>query len=216
MTNGKNINQHSETSVDTTVTGYETTLTNKMSIETLNSNARHFLKENLEVVSRNVNYDSTLNFSMKSAPVFGTTVSEGHSNFTLVYDMLSGIRTAVSRCQAKPARSLTARDFKTAQKLTFDALGTDRTPSSKFDFKFKDYAPWVFRFLRHSFSIDAAEYLVELTGRYILSELYSPGKSGSLFYYSQDRKYIIKTIRQQEYLQLRRILPHYYEVSFIF
>lgn len=51
---------------------------------------------------------------------------------------------------------------------------------------------------------------MSLTGKYVLSELYSPGKSGSLFYYSQDYRFIIKTIRESEHLFLRKILPHYH------
>jgi hypothetical protein len=35
---------------------------------------------------------------------------------------------------------------------------------------------------------------VSHTSKYILSELGSPGKSGSFFYFSRDYKYIIKTI----------------------
>lgn len=31
---------------------------------------------------------------------------------------------------------------------------------SKYEFRFKDYAPWVFRSLREAFKIDAADYLV--------------------------------------------------------
>lgn len=40
------------------------------------------------------------------------------------------------------------------------STGTEMTPSSKYDFKFKDYAPWVFRDIREIFHIDPAEYLV--------------------------------------------------------
>jgi 1-phosphatidylinositol-4-phosphate 5-kinase len=40
------------------------------------------------------------------------------------------------------------------------STGTELTPSSKYDFKFKDYAPWVFRKLREHFRIDASDYLV--------------------------------------------------------
>ena len=47
--------------------------------------------------------------------------------------------------------------------------------------------------------------------KYILSELGSPGKSGSFFYFSRDYKYIIKTIHHNEAKQLRRILPQYLE-----
>lgn len=84
------------------------------------------------------------------------------------------------------------------------------TPSAKYDFKFKDYAPWVFRHLRSKFRLDPADYLMSLTSKYILSELGSPGKSGSFFYFSRDYKYIIKTIHHSEHKLLRKILPEYY------
>lgn len=38
--------------------------------------------------------------------------------------------------------------------------GNETTPSSRFEFKFKDYAPWVFRSVREISNIDAADYLV--------------------------------------------------------
>lgn len=88
-------------------------------------------------------------------------VDEDHRNYILMYDMLTGIRTSVSRCQAKPSRPLTSRDFQSAHKMAFDLTGNGETPSSRYDFKFKDYAPWVFRSLREQFSIDAADYLVK-------------------------------------------------------
>lgn len=53
---------------------------------------------------------------------------------------------------------------------------------------------------------------MSLTGRYVLSELGSPGKSGSFFYYSQDFRFIIKTIRKHEHEYLRKILPAYHKV----
>jgi 1-phosphatidylinositol-4-phosphate 5-kinase len=84
-------------------------------------------------------------------------------------------------------------------------------PSAKYDFKFKDYAPWVFRHLRALFRLDPADYLMSLTGKYILSELGSPGKSGSFFYFSRDYKYIIKTIHHAEHKFLRKILKDYYQ-----
>ena len=52
---------------------------------------------------------------------------------------------------------------------------------------------------------------MSLTSKYILSELGSPGKSGSFFYFSRDYKYIIKTIHHAEHKLLRQILRQYYE-----
>ncbi|KAJ1557519.1 Phosphatidylinositol-4-phosphate 5-kinase [Nowakowskiella sp. JEL0078] len=141
----------------------------------------------------------------------GTPVKEGHDNYTLMYDMLTGIRISVSRCNAKPSRDLTEVDFDAAHKLAFDVAGNELTPSSKYDFKFKDYAPWVFRKVREAFHVDPADYLLSLTGKYVLSELGSPGKSGSFFYFSQDYRFIIKTIHHSEHRFMRQILSAYYE-----
>lgn len=148
-----------------------------------------------------------------SRVVIGTRVSEGHRNYQLMYDMLTGIRIAVGRVSAKNQRLLTTEDFTAAHKLVFDVTGNELTPGVKYDFKFKDYAPWVFRYLREKFHIDPADYMMSLTNKYILSELGSPGKSGSFFYYSRDYRFIIKTIHHTEHKFMRKVLKQYYEVK---
>ncbi|KAF8227038.1 SAICAR synthase-like protein [Tricholoma matsutake] len=142
----------------------------------------------------------------------GNLIGEGHVNYVLMYNMLTGIRIGVSRCQAKIKRELTNEDFTARHKFSFDIVGNELTPSAKYDFKFKDYAPWVFRSLREDhFHLDPADYLLSLTSKYILSELGSPGKSGSFFYFSRDYRFIIKTIHHSEHLFLLRILRQYYD-----
>ncbi|KAG0793158.1 hypothetical protein G6F29_005490 [Rhizopus arrhizus] len=143
--------------------------------------------------------------------LIGTRVAEGHRNYQLMYDMLTGIRIAVGRVSAKMRKELNDDDFTAAHKLVFDVTGNELTPGVKYDFKFKDYAPWVFRYLREKFHIDAADYMMSLTNKYILSELGSPGKSGSFFYYSRDYRFIIKTIHHTEHKFMRKILKDYYE-----
>ncbi|KAI8881327.1 SAICAR synthase-like protein [Backusella circina FSU 941] len=143
--------------------------------------------------------------------IIGTRVSEGHRNYQLMYDMLTGIRIAVGRVSAKIKRELVDEDFQAAHKLVFDITGNELTPGVKYDFKFKDYAPWVFRYLREKFHIDPADYMMSLTNKYILSELGSPGKSGSFFYYSRDYRFIIKTIHHTEHKFMRKVLKKYYE-----
>ena len=142
--------------------------------------------------------------------VVGTKVDQHHVNWVTAYNMLTGIRFTVSRTNAKMDRALTDADFTAKHKFSFDITGNELTPSAKYDFKFKDYAPWVFRHLRAKFKIDPADYLMSLTSKYILSELGSPGKSGSFFYFSRDYKYIIKTIHHAEHRLLRKILKDYY------
>jgi 1-phosphatidylinositol-4-phosphate 5-kinase len=70
----------------------------------------------------------------------------------------------------------------------------------------------VFRDLREEhFHLDPADYLLSLTAKYILSELGSPGKSGSFFYFSRDYRFIIKTIAHSEHKFLRSILRDYHQ-----
>ncbi|KAJ6577316.1 SAICAR synthase-like protein [Mycena capillaripes] len=141
----------------------------------------------------------------------GNLIGEDHINYVLMYNMLTGIRIGVSRCQAKIKRPLTDEDFTARHKFSFDIVGNELTPSAKYDFKFKDYAPWVFRELREDyFHLDPADYLLSLTSKYILSELGSPGKSGSFFYFSRDYRFIIKTIRHSEHKFLLSILKDYH------
>ncbi len=140
----------------------------------------------------------------------GNKITEDHVNYVTAYNMLTGIRVSVSRCNAQVDRPLTDADFKEKHKVAFDVSGNEILPSAKYDFKFKDYSPWVFRHLRDIFHVDQADYLMSLTSKYILSELGSPGKSGSFFYFSRDYRFIIKTIHHAEHKRLRKILKDYY------
>ena len=56
----------------------------------------------------------------------------------------------------------------------------------------------IFRNLREMFKIDAADYMMSICGGDGLKELSSPGKSGSIFYLSQDERFVIKTLRKHE------------------
>ena len=48
------------------------------------------------------------------------------------------------------------------------------------------------------FKIDAADYMMSICGNDALRELSSPGKSGSIFFLSQDDRFMIKTLRKSE------------------
>jgi hypothetical protein len=52
--------------------------------------------------------------------LMGTLISEGHQNYILMYNMLTGIRIAVGRVSAKPDRPIVDSDFSAAHKLAFD------------------------------------------------------------------------------------------------
>ncbi|GMM32749.1 1-phosphatidylinositol-4-phosphate 5-kinase [Saccharomycopsis crataegensis] len=178
---------------------------------TLNDSANQEIQRmKFMILNKRESKKNKRNFLDDDKVLVGNKVSEGHSNYIMAYNMLTGIRVAVSRCSGimKPLKE---QDFKASKKLTFDITGNELTPSSRYDFKFKDYSPNVFRELRELFGLDPADYLVSLTAKYILSEVNSPGKSGSFFYYSRDYKFIIKTIHRSEHITLRRILKSYHQ-----
>ncbi|KAG2372711.1 hypothetical protein C9374_013612 [Naegleria lovaniensis] len=87
---------------------------------------------------------------------------------------------------------------------------------------FVDYAPFVFKHIRKMTGITEASYMLslgpeQLLGNLLLgsistlSEHLSDGKSGSFFFYSNDRKFMVKTISKAEVACLKRILPMYYK-----
>jgi hypothetical protein len=62
-------------------------------------------------------------------------------------------------------------------------------------------------------SISPQDFITELmiSNQTIFEELCSTGKSGSLFYYTRDGKFIVKTIKRDEYKFIKQILPDYFD-----
>ncbi|CAL5352259.1 unnamed protein product [Camellia sinensis] len=95
-------------------------------------------------------------------------------------------------------RALKLADFDPKEKFwtRFPTEGSKCTPPHQsVDFKWKDYCPMVFR---EMFAIDPADYMLAICGSDALRELSSPGKSGCLFYLTQDDLFMIKTVKKSE------------------
>jgi 1-phosphatidylinositol-5-phosphate 4-kinase len=78
------------------------------------------------------------------------------------------------------------------------------------EFKFKDYCPLVFQNLRRKFGIADEGYVKSLTDK-CLTNIDSPGRSGSLFLMSHDKHFIVKTLPYEEFAQLFHMLQDYYQ-----
>lgn len=72
-------------------------------------------------------------------------------------------------------------------------------------FKFKEYCPLVFKYLRDRFGLDDVEFRESLT-RSQPHPLDVSGKSGAKFYTSYDKLYIIKTITSEEVEKMHTFL----------
>eukprot|EP00698_Gefionella_okellyi_P011103 TRINITY_DN2911_c0_g1_i1.p1 TRINITY_DN2911_c0_g1~~TRINITY_DN2911_c0_g1_i1.p1 ORF type:complete len:490 (+),score=91.84 TRINITY_DN2911_c0_g1_i1:53-1471(+) len=139
----------------------------------------------------------------------GKQIKKEHRSWELMLSMLMGMRIMLRNTGDES--DLTSTDFQAFYKLDFPTEGTSVTPPHDGrDFKFKDYAPKAFHRLRGKFGIDAVDYMVSLTAEYDVCELGTPGKSGSVFYFTRDGRFVIKTMSSEECVLLRKVLPEYY------
>ncbi|KAL0913587.1 hypothetical protein M5K25_017058 [Dendrobium thyrsiflorum] len=143
----------------------------------------------------------------------GETIIKGHRSYDLMLCLQLGIRYTVGKITPIQRREVRTSDFgpRASFWMDFPKSGSQLTPSHHSeDFKWKDYCPMVFRNLREMFKIDAADYMISICGNSALRELSSPGKSGSVFFLSQDDRFMIKTLRKSEVQVLLRMLPNYH------
>ncbi|KAK7275690.1 hypothetical protein RIF29_16812 [Crotalaria pallida] len=143
----------------------------------------------------------------------GQTVSKGHKSYDLMLNLQLGIRYTVGK-EASMTRELKQSDFDPKEKFwtRFPPEGSKFTPPHQsVDFRWKDYCPVVFRHLRKLFQVDPADYMLAICGNDALRELSSPGKSGSIFYLTQDDRFMIKTVKKSEVKVLIRMLRSYYQ-----
>ncbi|PFH38726.1 hypothetical protein BESB_010680 [Besnoitia besnoiti] len=156
----------------------------------------------------------------------GLAVHFGHENWDTVINIMVGIRLAAGRASSEPRRAIERYDFVMKEKFSIlpNTGMVDRANGRKSlcAVRFVDYAPMVFRRLRERFQISSETYVrsvgpEQLLGNLLLgnlsslSELVSEGRSGALFYYTADGKFMIKTISKDTAMFLRSILLDYYE-----
>jgi 1-phosphatidylinositol-4-phosphate 5-kinase len=130
-------------------------------------------------------------------------------HLTFVDHVIWGYRHAVGRQSAPASLDLKSSAFDPKEKVwtRFPPEGSKHTPPHQScDFRWKDYCPLVFRTLRKLFDVDPGDYMLSICGDDALLELSSPGKSGSFFYFTNDDKYMIKTMKKAE-VKVSSILP---------
>ena len=142
----------------------------------------------------------------------GQTIYKGHPSWNIMLNIKLGISYTVGRISGSDEnRKLRHSDFTEVFKQVFSPSGLTLTPGHNAEvFTFKDHAPLAFRHLREHWGIDAQEYMVSICGEDKLRELGTPGKSGAVFYLTEDNKFLIKTVSRKESKFLRQILPNYY------
>ncbi|GAX28360.1 1-phosphatidylinositol-4-phosphate 5-kinase [Fistulifera solaris] len=150
--------------------------------------------------------------------VRGKVIDGEHELYTLSIAVMIGVRTSITRTNTElnsgtGHRWVRPMDFKGDEKYEFRPKGGSLTPPHMLahTFKFKDYAPVVFAYLRRMFGVNEFDFLLSVCGNANFIEFISNAKSGQFFFYSSDGKYMIKTMTNAESKFLRRILPDYFK-----
>ncbi|KJP85355.1 hypothetical protein AK88_05016 [Plasmodium fragile] len=137
----------------------------------------------------------------------------GHERWDLVMNMMIGIRlSAIKVYNTSSISDL----FKHKDLLELP------TSNAQHRVVFINYAPVIFKQIRSLYGIRSKEYISSVGPEQVisnmvlgnlstLSELLSEGKSGSLFYFTSNGKYIIKTVCKNIHNLSRALLPKYYE-----
>lgn len=123
--------------------------------------------------------------------------------------------------------SVKAFDF---QKKIYTPLEKDYVMMNRFEIhhpalenykqaSFKDYAPTIFNYLRKTFGIFPEAYIQSLGPESLANVITgsagsyegqnSAGQSGSFFFTSMDKRFLVKTIKKDEFELLMKVLPEY-------
>mmetsp|Transcript_15613 Transcript_15613/g.34113 ORF Transcript_15613/g.34113 Transcript_15613/m.34113 type:complete len:881 (+) Transcript_15613:196-2838(+) len=148
----------------------------------------------------------------------GKVIDGEHELYTLSIAVMIGVRTSISKTNivinsGPSKRWVLPQDYRTTEKYEFRPKGGTGMPSHQLahTFKFKDYAPVVFAYLRRMYGINEFDFLISVCGNANFIEFISNAKSGQFFFYSSDGRYMIKTMTNAECKFLRRILPDYFK-----
>lgn len=138
------------------------------------------------------------------------TTQKNMKTMKIMASVQLGIHHSIGSLASKPERDLLMNDFMVVESTNFASEGSSRTPAHNYSqFVFKTYAPIAFRYFRELFRIPTEDYLISFC-KSPLNELSAAGSSGSIFYVTNDDKFIMKTMQNRESEFLQKLLPGYY------
>jgi len=127
----------------------------------------------------------------------------------LLADIIYGIRESVKKAEPLLSDELEEKDYTRDAKITHNFI---RELEDKKCFFFKDFAPKAFASIRKLLGVSANNFLESWAMSNEDSELSeSTARSGSMFYTTDDRKYLFKTILHPEVKVMMEILQDYHK-----
>ena len=157
----------------------------------------------------------------KVAPAKKNIIRASDQSFKLLLNMIMGIQIAV---QSIPNFHIKINEdlTKYMTNMLYSVQTINFGKRKEEVFVLKEFAGIIFNNIRLYLgydkddfisSISPQDFITELmiSNQTIFEELCSTGKSGSLFYYTRDGKFIVKTIKRDEYRFIKQILPDYFK-----
>lgn len=135
-------------------------------------------------------------------------------NYNLAFAIMNGIKKSafVNKNDNSPIKS---QDFKIKNTIEMCSMSNKDIDI----IKFTDFAPKVFKAIRIVYGISPTDYveslgiqnLAKMNEEYrTLNQQDSSGKSGSIFFYTRDNKYMVKSISKSEFQVCQKILESYF------
>ena len=186
----------------------------------LNQKLKKIIKQEMLNVKNIDDNFATKNVPKKIKKVKKKIIKAPDESFKILLNMIMGIQIAV---QATPNYKINENEdiSKYLNSMLYSIQTTNLVKINPEIFFLKEYGGIIFNNIRllngfdkdkFIMSISPQDFITELmiSSQTIFEELCSTGKSGSLFYYTRDGNFIVKTIAKCEYKFLKKILPNYY------
>ena len=165
-------------------------------------------------------YDTKNNVARKKKAVKKKIIRTPDESFKILLNIIMGIQISVQSC---PNFRITKNEdiTKYLNNMIHSIQTINFGKKQEEIFFLKEFAGIIFNNIRLLLGIDKESFIssispqefvteIMISSQTIFEELCSTGKSGSLFYYTRDGRFIVKTISKKEYKFLKKILTSYY------
>ena len=166
-------------------------------------------------------YDKKNNVPRKKKDVKKKIIRTPDESFKILLNIIMGIQISVQSCpnfrinKSEEITNYLNNMIHSIQTINFGKKQEEI-------FYLKEFAGIIFNNIRLLLGIDKESFIssispqefvteIMISSQTIFEELCSTGKSGSLFYYTRDGRFIVKTISKKEYKFFKRILASYYK-----
>lgn len=142
----------------------------------------------------------------------GEVVFKGHKNWEIVLSIQFGLRYTSELLEDAGVGEPTDKDYHESLAFDFNPVeGADNVYDVNRLAKWVHPAPFVYRRIRDRFGVSEDDFLDATCRESRVRELPTPGRSGALFYITEDEMYFMKTVQAVEERMLLNMLPSYYQ-----